>query len=181
MILLYYWGRWHFFFLKVWSYSLCGKWKMVFLKEKTKTKAKQKKMKLWYFLQMFWKDGLFKKSRRNMIFLVLSGKMVFFQKDDLSQKIHGNMIFSVYTCKCYKHGVTPPVIPHPQPKKNQGWCSPAKIHLRVVEVLDWHPRKNSNNSSVFYSPMYYLAFTSCIWRCAWAPIKEIICPLGDRL
>lgn len=38
-------------------------------------------------------------------------------KDDLSQKIHGNMIFFVYTCECYKHGVTPPVIPQPQPKK----------------------------------------------------------------
>ena len=22
---------------------------------------------------------------------------------------------------------------------------------------------------------------SCIWRCAWAPTKEIICPLGDEL
>ena len=47
---------------------------------------------------MFWKDGLSKKSHWNMIFLVLSGKMIFLfpenmilffrhkRKDDLSQK-----------------------------------------------------------------------------------------------
>ena len=51
--------------------------------------------------------------RQDIIFLVLSGKMVltrnkkaryFFPgqeaSDDLSQEIHGNMIFSVYTCGC---------------------------------------------------------------------------------
>ena len=120
MILLYYWGRWHFFFLKVWSYSLDGKWKMVFLKEKTKTKAKQKKWNYDTFFKCSEKMVFSKKSRRNMIFLVLSGKIVvFFPKDDLSQKIRGNMILSVYTCKCYKHGVTLPVTPHPQPKKSR--------------------------------------------------------------
>ena len=58
--------------------------------------------------------------RRDMMFLLLSGKMVIFSpktrsfflgqeaSDDLSQEIHGNMIFSVYTCGCYKPGVTPP-------------------------------------------------------------------------
>ena len=32
---LYYWERWYFFFLKIWSYSytLGGKWKMIFLKK----------------------------------------------------------------------------------------------------------------------------------------------------
>ena len=28
--------------------------------------------------------------------------------DDFSQEIHGNMIYSVYTCGCYKPGLTPP-------------------------------------------------------------------------
>ena len=51
-----------------------------------------------------------KKLNWNIIFLVLSGKTVFFRestillfrrkmKDDLSQKKHGNMIFSVYSVK----------------------------------------------------------------------------------
>ena len=54
-----------------------------------------------------------KKMHWNMIFLVLSGKIVFFPlktyfffgrkiKDDLSQEIHKNMIFSVYMCICQK-------------------------------------------------------------------------------
>ena len=53
-----------------------------------------------------------------MIFLVLSGKMVFFpqnmifffrqkMRDGLSQEIHENMMFSVYTYVCYKRGATP--------------------------------------------------------------------------
>ena len=52
-----------------------------------------------------------------MIFLVLSGNMIFLfpenmilffrqkMKDDLSQEIHGNMIFSVYMYKCYKYDI----------------------------------------------------------------------------
>ena len=57
--------------------------------------------------------------RLDMIFHVLSGKMVFFfsktryfflgqeSRDDPSQEIHGNIIFSVYTGGCYKPGVMP--------------------------------------------------------------------------
>ena len=53
-----------------------------------------------------------------MIFLVLSGKMIFLfpeniilffgrkMKDDLSQEIHGNTIFSVCMYKYYKHDIT---------------------------------------------------------------------------
>ena len=50
--------------------------------------------------------------------------------DDFSQEIHGNMIYSVYTCGCYKPGLTPPC----QKKKSRmvlsrkntpkgNWCS----------------------------------------------------------
>ena len=69
---LYYQEIWYFSFLNIWSYSLDRKWKRSFSK---------KYMKIWYFLQTFWKDGLSKKkkkkSHRNMVFLVLSGKMIF--------------------------------------------------------------------------------------------------------
>ena len=33
--LLYYQERWYFFFPKIWSYTLDGKWKMIFLKKNT--------------------------------------------------------------------------------------------------------------------------------------------------
>ena len=51
---LYYRERWYFFSPKIWSYTLDGKWKMIFLKKYTE---------IWYFLQTFWKDGLSKKGR----------------------------------------------------------------------------------------------------------------------
>ena len=50
---LYYRERWYFFFLKIWSYTLDGKWKMIFLKKYTEI----------YFLQAFWKYGLSKRCR----------------------------------------------------------------------------------------------------------------------
>ena len=51
---LYYRERWYFFFPKIWSYTLDGKWKMIFLKKYTE---------IWYFLQTFWKYGLSKGCR----------------------------------------------------------------------------------------------------------------------
>ena len=33
-------------------------------------------------------------------------------------------------------------------KRNHGWSSPTKIHLKVIDILDWHSRKSSNNSRV---------------------------------
>ena len=119
---------------RIWSYCIIGaddisfSWKYDLTpwtenerwsSSKKKRKQKQNKKKSNYdtFFKCSEKMVFSKKSRRNMIFLVLSGKMVlFFPKDDLSQKIHGNMILSVYTCKCYKHGITPPVTHHPQSK-----------------------------------------------------------------
>ena len=115
---------------------------------------------------MIFSSGLPKRSsfqkgpRRDMIFLVLSGKMTFFfpktryfflgqgASNNLTLEIHGNVIFSVYTCGCFKPGVTPPC------QKNQGWPYPAKIHLKVIGVLDWHPGKSSSNSLYLYRDLY---------------------------
>ena len=97
-------------FPKIWSYPFDRKWKMIFFK---------KYMEKSYIVQIFWKDGLFKKMHWNMIFLVLSGKIVFFLakrwssffgrklKDDLSEEIHENMILSLCTYRCHKHDIVP--------------------------------------------------------------------------
>ena len=69
-------------------------------------------------------------------------------RDDLSQEIHRNMIFSVYTYGCYKRCVTSLC------QKNQKWSYSAKIHLKVIDVLDWHPRKSSSNSLYFHGDLY---------------------------
>ena len=114
------------------------------------------------FSSNFLKRWFFQKGlRQNMIFLVLSGKIVFFSRkhifllgqevqDDLCQEIHGNMIFSVCTYGCYKRGVTPLC---QKKKKNQRWSYPAKIHLNMIDVLDWHPRKSSSNFLYFHGDL----------------------------
>ena len=106
---LHYQERLYFFFPKIWSYTLDGKWKMIFLKKIHGNMI---------FSSNFLKRWSFQKGlRRYMIFLVLCGKMVFFPKNiffpwaesewRLSQELHGNMKFSVYTYGCYKRGITP--------------------------------------------------------------------------
>ena len=72
---LYYWERWHFFFPKIWSYTLDGKWKIIFFK---------KYMEIWYFLQTFWKDGLSKKDHAGTwSFLYYLERWYFSRKHDL--------------------------------------------------------------------------------------------------
>ena len=137
---MYYRERSCFFFRKIWSYSIDGKWKMIFLKKLRRNMI---------FSSSFLKRWSFQKGpHRDTIFLVLSGKMVFFPpktwyfflgqevRDGLSQKTHGNMIFSAYTCECYKRGVTA-FCQKKKKKKNQRWSYPAKIRPKMIEVLDW--------------------------------------------
>ena len=88
-----------------WKYDLTpdGKWRMVFLKKYTE---------IWYFLQMFWKDGLSKKDHAGiwsfLYYLERWGgffpeNVIFFpctvnerERDDVSQEIQGNMIFYIW-------------------------------------------------------------------------------------
>ena len=107
------------------------------------------------FPKCFEKMVFSKKLHGNMIFLVLfifAENMIFFferkVKDDFSQEINVNMIFSVYMYKCYKYDIT--VLP----KKNQIWSSSEKIHLKVIDILDWHSRKNSNDSLYFSEELH---------------------------
>ena len=99
-----------------------------------------------YFLHTFWKDGLFRNLHWNMIFLVLSGKMVFFPRkhDIFSLGGKWRMIF-------FKKYV---VTLRPTAKKNQTWPSPAKIHLKVIDALDWHSKESSNNYLCFCGGPY---------------------------
>ena len=80
---------------KIWSYTLDGKWRMIFLKKHTE---------IWCFLQTFWKDGLSKKSRAGTwSFLYYLERWYFFPKTwsffpgqkvkhGLPQEIQGNMM-----------------------------------------------------------------------------------------
>ena len=90
---------------------------------------------------IIWKDGIFC-PKTGYFFL---GRKV---RGDLSQEIHGKMIFSVYTCGCYKRGATPLC------QKNQRRSYPAKMHLKVIDVLNSHSRKTSRNSLYFHGDLY---------------------------
>ena len=140
---LYYRERWYFFFPKIWSYTLDGKWKMIFLKKIHGNMI---------FSSNFLKRWSFQKGpRRHMIFLVLSGKMVFFSRkhDIFSLGRKPAMTFlkkcmEIWYFLCTRVGVTN-LVSRPLAKKNQGWPYPVKIHLKVIDVLDWHPGKSSSN------------------------------------
>ena len=131
---------------------------MIFLK-------KQNTWKYEIFFKCSEKIVFPKKLHRNMIFLVLSGKLVpvppklwvffsfFGNLDELSREIHGNMAFFVYMYKFYKYDITL------LPKKNQRWSPHEKIHLQVIEILDGHSRKCYNDS--LFSMEIVSAF-SCI-------------------
>ena len=103
--------KYDIFFPKIGSYSLDGKWKMIFLKKMHGNKIFSLNVpKRWSFR---------KGSRWDMIFLVLSGKIVFFfQKHDIffTEGRWDMLFFKKYV------GVR--------------WSYPAKIRLKVIEVLD---------------------------------------------
>ena len=177
------------------------------LRRKMKDDISQKNTRKYdIFFKTSEKMVFSKGPRRDMVFLVLSGgKMVFFSPKTwcffLGRKWEKTFLkkyMEIWYFLCTRTGVTNVVWrPSAKKKKNQRWSYPAKMHLKVIDVLDWHPRKSyiglkfglffnllgwrhSTMNNVQYL-LYYSAPTSCVWRCAWAPIKEIICPLGDGL
>ena len=148
---LHYRERWYFFFPKIWSYNLPGKWKMIFLKKIHGNMI---------FPSNFLKRWSFQKGpRRHMIFLVLSAEMVFFPENIFfpwakseRRPFSGNTwkydIFCVHVwvLQTWRYA--------PLSKKNQRWSYPAKIHLKVIDVLDWDPRKSSSNPLCFHGDLY---------------------------
>ena len=109
MIFLVLSGKMTFLFSKNMILPLDGKWKMIFVKKKY--------TEIWYFLQMFRKDGLFKRDYYAGVWSLLYylERWYFFPKTwyfflgrkvrgKLFQEIHGNMKFYVYTYRCYKRG-----------------------------------------------------------------------------
>ena len=113
-----------------------------------------------FFFQTFWKDGLSKKGHAGTwSFLYYLQRWYFFPENMIffpwaeSERwpFSGNTWkydISVYTHGRYKRGTTPLC------QKNQRWSYPAKIHLKVIDVLDWHPRKSSSNPLCFHGDLY---------------------------
>ena len=80
---------------------------------------------------IIWKDGFF--SRKHDIFSLGRKPAMIFPKKYME----------IWYFLCTRVGVTN-LVSRPC-QKNQGWPYPAKIHLKVIDVLDWHPGKSSSN------------------------------------
>ena len=128
------------------------------MRENERWSFSKKYMEICFFFKCSEKIVFPKKWYWNMIFLVLSGKMVLFypkiyfffwrkMKNDLPQEIHESIIFSVYMYKCYKYNISP--LP-----KNQRRSSPEKINLKMIDILHWYSRKSSNDSLYFYGDLH---------------------------
>ena len=150
---LHYWKRWYFFVPKIWSYTWDGKWKVIFLKKMHGNMI---------FSSNFLKRWFFQKGPRgHMIFLVSSGKMVFFFPEYMiffPWAESERRPFSGNTWKCDTFCIHVRVLQTwrhaPPSKKNQRWSYPAKIQLKLIDVPDWHTTKSSSNSLNFHGDLY---------------------------
>ena len=95
---------------------------------------------------IIWKDGIF--FPKTWYFFSLGRKpATTFRKEYME----------IWYFLCTRVGVTnlmsrPP--PTPPAKKIQGCPYPAKIHLKVIEVLDWHPGNSSSKSLYLLRDLY---------------------------
>ena len=124
------------------------------LRRKMKDDLFQKNTRKYHIFFRSSEKKIFSKGapRQDMIFLVLSGKMVLFSRkhDIFSLGRKPAMTFlkkymEIWYFLCTRVGVTN-LVSCPPAKKNQGWTYSAKIHLKVIKILDWHPAKSSSNS-----------------------------------
>ena len=122
----------------------------------------------------------------------------------LSQEIHGNTAFYVYTYECYKIGATSlcqkksKMVLSCKNTPKGDWRSRLASYkkLQQFSVLSWRPlqpfscialqRRKTGNLLyilrwIIFNTLLHSVHKGCVWRCAWVPIQEIICPLGDRL
>ena len=134
---------------------------ILFFRRKMKDDLSQKKyMEIWYFLQMPEKDDLFQKiSRWNMVFLVLSGKIVFFSRKYDSFSLDGKwkMIFLKKYMEVWYFlhiciNITNMILPFC--KKKSTMIFSRKNTLKCEWHSRLHSRKNSNDSLCFYGDLH---------------------------
>ena len=93
-----------------------------------------------------------------MIFLLLSGKMVFFSPKIRYWAENERWSFSRNTWKydffCTCAQMLQKCCDGPLPKKIKDDLPPKKIHFKVIDILGWHSRKSSSDSLYFYGDLY---------------------------
>ena len=146
---LYYRERSCFFYPKIWSYTLGGKWRWSLSKKYTEIR---------YCLQTIWKNRLFKRDRAGTwsFFSYLKRRYFFPDIFSLGRKWESTFLkkyMEIWNFLCTSTGATN-VVSRSSVKKIQRRSYLAKIHLKVIDVLDWHPRKSSSNSLYFHGDLY---------------------------
>ena len=133
---------------------------ILYLRRKMKDDFSQKNTRKYIFFKLSEKMVFPKMAAPAHDLSFLSGKMVFFSRKhdifSLGRKWEAAFLrkyMEIWHFLCTRTGVTN-VAPRPSVKKNQRWSYPAKIHLKVIDVLDWHPRKSSSNSLYFHGDLY---------------------------
>ena len=104
-----------------------------------------------YFLQALRKEGLFKRGCAGAwSFLYDLERWYFFPENTIffswARSQRWPFCVHVWVLQTWCH--VPPA------KKNQGWPYPAKIHLKVIDVLGWHPGKSPSNSPYLHRDLY---------------------------
>ena len=97
-------------------------------------------------------------SKRDMIFPVLSKKVVFFPENMVffpRTENERKMTFLKKYSETWYFVFDMFHAPNPPPReKNQGQSYHAKIHLKVVDIPDQHPGKDSSNSLYLHADLY---------------------------
>ena len=140
-VLSYFLKRWYFFFPKMWSYSLDGKWKMIFLQKihgnmifplnAPKSRSSKKIVLEYDRSYIIWKAEkmVFFSGKYDTFLLDRKWKMIFLKK-------YVDIWYFLYICM----NVTNMILPFRQKKKKKKKSamilSRKKIHLRVIDILD---------------------------------------------
>ena len=142
MIFLVLWGKMIFLFPENMILPPGRKWKMIFLKKIHEnmifsSNVLKKSVALGHVLSCTtWGGGISSPKTR-----------YFFP----GWKMRERWPFSRHT---RKHDIFNLICSTPPAEKNQRWSYPAKIHLKVINTLDWHARKSSSNSLYLRGDLY---------------------------
>ena len=147
---LYYQERSYLFFLKIWSYTLGGKWKMIFLKKIHGNMI---------FSSNFLKRWSFQKGRAvTWSFLYSLERWYFFPENIFfpwaeGERWHSSVNTWKYDSFCVHVRVLQTWSHASLSKKSKTVLSRKNIP-KGIDVLDWHPRKSSSNSLYFQGGLY---------------------------
>ena len=132
---------------------LDGKWKMIFLKKKYTEK--------WYFLQMFRKDGLFKKDCAwTWYFLYYLERWYLFPENMIFFPLRDLFSFFPFSRNTWRHNI---FCVHVNVLRT--WCQVSlpktpkmilflKKDQKVTEILDWNSTKGSSKTLYLHRDLY---------------------------